>query len=133
MTLDFGHQQQIDGQFLMLDQAILFDQLLSGPGGTTVFQGLLWRRMALHCRAEAPRPTLRSMPRRTTRLSDLGEQALIERIARRAGRSPGGRWTLGIGDDAALLRGRADEAKSLSARPETMAQGRRFANSDSPS
>lgn len=49
------------------------------------------------------------MPRRTTRLSDLGEQALIERIARRAGRSPGGRWTLGIGDDAALLRGRAGE------------------------
>ena len=48
-------------------------------------------------------------PRRPTRLSDLGEQALIERIAKRAGRSPGGRWTLGIGDDAALLRGRAGE------------------------
>lgn len=47
--------------------------------------------------------------RRPTRLSDLGEQALIERIAKRAGRSPGGRWTLGIGDDAALLRGRAGE------------------------
>lgn len=34
---------------------------------------------------------------------------MIARIARRAGRSPGGRWTLGIGDDAALLRGRAGE------------------------
>ncbi len=48
-------------------------------------------------------------PRRPKRLSDLGEQALIERIAKRAGRSPGGRWTLGIGDDAALLRGRTGE------------------------
>ena len=49
------------------------------------------------------------MPRPPKRLSDLGELALIERIARRAGRSPGGRWSLGIGDDAALLRGRAGE------------------------
>lgn len=49
------------------------------------------------------------MPRRTTRLSDLGENELIARIARRAGRAPGGRWLLGIGDDAALLRGRAGE------------------------
>ena len=49
------------------------------------------------------------MPRPSKRLSDLGELALIERIARRAGRSPGGRWSLGIGDDAALLRGRAGE------------------------
>jgi len=49
------------------------------------------------------------MPRAPKRLSDLGELALIERIARRAGRSPGGRWSLGIGDDAALLRGRAGE------------------------
>lgn len=50
------------------------------------------------------------MPRRAVkRLSDLGEQALIERIVRKAGRAPGGRWTLGIGDDAALLRGRAGE------------------------
>ncbi len=49
------------------------------------------------------------MSRQSKRLSDLGELALIERIGRRAGRSPGGRWTLGIGDDAALLRGRANE------------------------
>lgn len=50
------------------------------------------------------------MPRRAMkRLSDLGEQALIERIVRKTGRSPGGRWSLGIGDDAALLRGRAGE------------------------
>ncbi len=50
------------------------------------------------------------MPRRAVkRLSDLGEEALIERIVRRAGGAPGGRWTLGIGDDAALLRGRAGE------------------------
>ena len=50
------------------------------------------------------------MPRRAVkRLSDLGELALIERIARKAGGAPGGRWSLGIGDDAALLRGRAGE------------------------
>lgn len=49
------------------------------------------------------------MPRSPKRLSDLGELALIDRIARRAGRSPGGRWSLGIGDDAALLRGRTGE------------------------
>lgn len=50
------------------------------------------------------------MPRRPPPiLSDLGEQALIERIVRRAGRAPGGRWTLGIGDDAALLRARTGE------------------------
>jgi len=49
------------------------------------------------------------MPRRDKRLSDLGELALIERIARRAGRGTGGRWSLGIGDDAAILRPRAGE------------------------
>lgn len=49
------------------------------------------------------------MSRRPIRVADLGELALIERIARRSGRSPGGRWSLGIGDDAALLRGRSDE------------------------
>lgn len=52
----------------------------------------------------APMP--RPVPKR---LSDLGEQALIARIVRRTGVEPGGRWTLGIGDDAALLRGRAGE------------------------
>ena len=42
-------------------------------------------------------------------LSDLGESALIERIARRAGRSPGRDWALGIGDDAAILRPRSGQ------------------------
>jgi thiamine-monophosphate kinase len=42
------------------------------------------------------------------RLSDVGEFGLIERIARLAERvqAPGGRVSLGIGDDAALLRPR---------------------------
>lgn len=43
------------------------------------------------------------------RLCDLGETALIERIERRIGGRPGGRWSVGIGDDAAILRGRAGE------------------------
>jgi len=42
-------------------------------------------------------------------LSDLGESALITRIARRAGRAVGRDWALGIGDDAAILRPRAGE------------------------
>ena len=37
----------------------------------------------------------------------VGEGALIERIARRAGRTPGRDWALRIGDDAAILRPRA--------------------------
>ena len=49
------------------------------------------------------------MPRRVRTLADLGESALIERIARRAGLPSGVRWALGIGDDAAILRTRADE------------------------
>lgn len=42
-------------------------------------------------------------------LADLGESALIERIARRAGRTPGRDWALRIGDDAAILRPRAGD------------------------
>jgi len=49
------------------------------------------------------------MPRRERTLADLGEPALIRRIARRAGHSPGKSWTLGIGDDAAILRTRPNE------------------------
>ena len=47
------------------------------------------------------------MPSRVRRLADVGESALIDRIARRAGRAPGSDWPLGIGDDAAILRPRA--------------------------
>lgn len=46
------------------------------------------------------------MPRTSRTLADLGESALIDRIARRAGRPPGRDWALGIGDDAAILRPR---------------------------
>ncbi len=49
------------------------------------------------------------MPRRDRSLADLGESALIERIARRAGREIGRDWSLGIGDDAAILSTRRDE------------------------
>ncbi|MEM9176567.1 MAG: thiamine-phosphate kinase [Myxococcota bacterium] len=42
-------------------------------------------------------------------LADVGEGALIERIARRAGRTPGRDWALRIGDDAAILRPRAGD------------------------
>lgn len=49
------------------------------------------------------------MARRSRRLCDLGETALIERIEKRLGGPPGGRWVLGIGDDAAILRSRAGE------------------------
>jgi thiamine-monophosphate kinase len=44
------------------------------------------------------------MPRRERILADLGESALIRRIARRAGHPAGRPWALGIGDDAAILR-----------------------------
>ena len=46
------------------------------------------------------------MPRRARTLSELGESALIARIARRAGHAPNKDWPLGIGDDAAILRPR---------------------------
>jgi thiamine-monophosphate kinase len=46
------------------------------------------------------------MPPRTRTLADLGEEALIERIARRAGRVSARDWRLGIGDDAAVLKPR---------------------------
>ncbi|MCB9725809.1 MAG: thiamine-phosphate kinase [Spirochaetaceae bacterium] len=39
----------------------------------------------------------------------MGEGALIDRIVRRAGLEPGGRWVLGIGDDAAVLATRTGE------------------------
>lgn len=47
-------------------------------------------------------------------LADLGESALIARIARRAGHPEGKRWSRAIGDDAALLRPRAGEELVLS-------------------
>lgn len=47
------------------------------------------------------------MPRSSRTLSDVGESALIERIARRAGLPAGRDWPLAIGDDAAILRPRA--------------------------
>ena len=54
------------------------------------------------------------MAQRERTLSDLGEPALIRRIARRAGHSPGQSWALGIGDDAAILRTRSNEEIVLS-------------------
>jgi thiamine-monophosphate kinase len=48
------------------------------------------------------------MARSLRTLSDLGESALIRRIARRAGR-PAREWLVGIGDDAAILRPGRDE------------------------
>jgi thiamine-monophosphate kinase len=47
-------------------------------------------------------------------LADLGESALIRRIAARAGHAPGRAWALGIGDDAAILRTRDGEELVLS-------------------
>lgn len=64
------------------------------------------------------------MSRRIARLSDLGETALIARIAARAGHAPGGRWSLGIGDDAALLRTRAGEELVFST--DTLVEGVHF-------
>lgn len=55
-----------------------------------------------------------AMARRTPTLADLGESALIERIARRAGR-PAAAWALGIGDDAAILRPKQGEELVFSA------------------
>jgi thiamine-monophosphate kinase len=54
------------------------------------------------------------MPRRQRTLTDLGESALIRRIARRAGHPDDKRWALAIGDDAAILRPRKDEELVLS-------------------
>lgn len=54
------------------------------------------------------------MVRRARTLTDLGESALIERIARRAGHAPKKDWPLGIGDDAAILRPRAGSEIVLS-------------------
>ena len=54
------------------------------------------------------------MARARKTFADLGEAALIERIARRAGRVPGRDWALRIGDDAAILRPRAGEELVLS-------------------
>jgi len=54
------------------------------------------------------------MPRRERTLADLGEPALIRRIARRAGHPPGKSWALGIGDDAAILRTRPGDELVLS-------------------
>ncbi|MDJ0788548.1 MAG: thiamine-phosphate kinase [Myxococcota bacterium] len=50
----------------------------------------------------------------TKRVSDLGEFGLIERIDRLARASGGREPVLGIGDDAALLRHRADEDVAVS-------------------
>lgn len=54
------------------------------------------------------------MSRRVRTLSELGESALIARIARRAGRASSRDWPLGIGDDAAILRPRAGSDLVLS-------------------
>lgn len=54
------------------------------------------------------------MPASRKTLADLGERALIARIARRAGRVPGRDWALRIGDDAAVLRPRAGDELVLS-------------------
>jgi thiamine-monophosphate kinase len=54
------------------------------------------------------------MPRRLRTLSEIGESALIARIARRAGHAPNTDWPLGIGDDAAILRPRAGSDLVLS-------------------
>ena len=47
--------------------------------------------------------------KRVRTLADLGEGALIARIAKRARRTPGRDWALRIGDDAAILRPRAGD------------------------
>jgi len=54
------------------------------------------------------------MPRRERTLADLGESALIRRIARRAGHPSQKRWPRTIGDDAAILRPRSGEDLVLS-------------------
>jgi thiamine-monophosphate kinase len=51
-----------------------------------------------------------SMPRRERTLADLGESALIRRIAARAGHPSEKTWPTAIGDDAAILRpGRGED------------------------
>jgi len=64
------------------------------------------------------------MPKRERTLADLGESALIRRIARRAGHPPGRSWALGIGDDAAILRTRPNEELVLST--DTQVEGVHF-------
>lgn len=54
------------------------------------------------------------MPPRARTLADLGETALIERIAKRAGHVSPSEWLLGIGDDAAILRPRSGSDLVLS-------------------
>jgi len=54
------------------------------------------------------------MSGRERTLADLGESALIRRIAKRAGHPSDRIWPLGIGDDAAILRTRSDEELVLS-------------------
>jgi thiamine-monophosphate kinase len=54
------------------------------------------------------------MPRRERTLADLGESALIRRIARRAGHPASARWPKAIGDDAAILRPRKADDLVLS-------------------
>jgi len=54
------------------------------------------------------------MPRRESTLADLGEAALIRRIARRAGHPESATWPQAIGDDAAILRPRKTEDLVLS-------------------
>ncbi|HIF91727.1 MAG: thiamine-phosphate kinase [Myxococcales bacterium] len=54
------------------------------------------------------------MPRRERTLADLGEPALIRRIARRAGHPASAVWPKAIGDDAAILRPRKNEDLVLS-------------------
>ena len=50
------------------------------------------------------------MPRLERTLADLGESALIRRIAKRAGQPSGKIWPTAIGDDAAILRpGKAED------------------------
>lgn len=51
---------------------------------------------------------------RSRTLADVGESALIARIARQAGRCPGRDWALRIGDDAAILRPRRGDELVLS-------------------
>ncbi len=64
------------------------------------------------------------MSRRSRSLADLGESALIRRIARRAGPPQGRSWALGIGDDAAILRSHPDEELVLST--DTQVEGVHF-------
>lgn len=75
------------------------------PAGRLLGPGIA--RAGLPRRGRPPYDARMASARRT--LSDLGESALIARIARRAGRSVGHDWALGIGDDAAILRPRSGQ------------------------